>query len=655
MSLLAPLFLLGLLTAVIPWWLHRLSASNPPKRDFGSTRFLDPNQSPSSSKRRTRYWPLLALRFLFLALLSLIFAEPVIEQLRTFGATDTRHIIVVDTSMSQKLGDRWQRTLDTANQILSDATTSDEAVVIAADDQFVQAQDQSGTISSARQQLSQLQPGNTRLDYGRISSAVAAAISNDDLNNHLHIITDTQASAMPERFTSLAVDKVQEINVYSTAASEDSNASVTGKLEYANDNSANVVAVINNYGNATNYNLTVESNSTTLSSAELSVGANQMEVHRFSDIDITNAESQLELKLTPDDSLAEDNTWLLPLPDKQRTEITLLGSDVQSSVANTYVTAALESNPRFVARLIDASRFSAADAGNLIVVPSASVLSERTASRLGDYINNGGSALIAAGDKPHSNGAASLLGIATGGQLNGNPGGNRTAAVGTIDPSHQVTTNLLDNWRAISVLNHHTLETNITDRTIIELSSGAPLLVEKRMGSGKVLLLATPLNPEWTDLPTESVFVAFMMQAVEFLGGDTSTAIYRSTGDSINIAAGAQLMNPTGNPMRELSSISERASIRLAETGIYQLQSSAGTQSIAVNFNPQESDITPIDDDTLQKWREIATNTPIEINTDITSQTDRKGFWLWLLPFLLLLALLESLYSHRHLWIRRES
>ena len=654
MSLLAPLFLLGLLAAVIPWWLHRLSASNPPIRDFGSTRFLDANQSPSSSKKRTRYWPLLALRFLFLALLSLIFAEPVIEQLKTLGTSNTRHILVVDTSMSQKLGDRWQRTLDTANQILNDASGNDEAVVISAADQFVQSQQQSNTLAAAREQLSTLAVGNTRLDYGRISSAVAAAVTEGDINNHLHIITDVQATAMPERFTSLAVDKIQTINVYSTAAEDDSNASVTGKLEYTNNNSANVVAVINNYGNRSTYTVTVTSNGTVLATEQVEADANQIEVYRFDNIDITNAESQLELRLSPEDQLADDNIWLLPLPEKNKSEITLLGSDIQPSVANTYVKAALESNPRFVAKLTDASRFAPADAGNLIIVPDASVLSERTASRLRDYVNNGGNALIAAGDKPHSNGAASLLGIESGGQLSTTTS-NTLTSVGSIDPSHQVTANLVHNWRAISVLNHHTVQTSITDRNIIELSNGAPLLVEKRMGSGRILLLTTALNPLWTNLPTESVFVAFIMQAVDFLGGDTSTAIYRSTGDVVNVAAGAQLIDPGGNPLRELSGISERESLRLDEPGIYQLRSAAGTQSIAINFEPRESDITTIDNATLTKWQQVATSTPVDTSTELTSKNNQKGFWLWLLPLLLLLALLESLYSHRHLWIRRET
>lgn len=653
MSLLAPLFLLGLLAAVLPWWLHRLSASNPPRRDFGSTRFLETTQSTSSKKRRTRYWPLLALRFLFLALLSLIFAEPVIERLRTIGANDVRHIIVVDTSLSQNLDGRWQRTLDFANDVLDNASSSDEAIVISAADRFTQAQQQSNSIDAARDQLGTLSPGNTRLDYGRIASAVSAAISEDDISNHLHIITDAQATAMPERFTSLAVDKISSIDVYSTASDTDSNTSVTGKLEYSNGNSANVIAVVNNYGNAASKTLSIVSDGATLATHQLEIPENNSAVHRFTDLDISNANTQLELRITPDDALNTDNSWLVPLPVKERTEITLLTNDTQPAVANTYVAAALESNARFVARLTDLTRFSTADAGNLVIVPDAASVSNRIASQLRDYVESGGNVLIAVSNKPHSSETVSLLGIKPTGQSANEEPALQGVSIGAIDKSHQVASGIADNWRAASVIKYLPIDTNITDRTIIELSDGSPLLVEKRLGSGKMLLLTTALDTQWTDLPTESVFVAFIMKAVGFLGGDTTTALYRSTGDAISVAAGTQLIDPSGEPLRELSEISERASIQLGNAGIYELRSSAGTQSIAVNSDTRESDITTIDSETLAKWQQVATNTQTELTTEKISTTNQRSFWMWLLPLLLVLALLESIYSHRHLWIRR--
>ena len=188
---------------------------------------------------------------------------------------------------------------------------------------------------------------------------------------------------------------------------------------------------------------------------------------------------------------------------------------------------------------------------------------------------------------------------------------------------------------------------------IRDRSDGSPLLVEKRMGSGKILVLGTALDTQWTDLPTESVFVAFIMQSVGFLGGDTTTPLYRSTGESMNVAAGTQLISPDGEPVRELSDISNRASINLATPGIYELRSSAGTQAVAVNSDSRESDITRIDSETLEKWQQIAIDAPADITAEATSKTNQRSFWMWLLPLLLLLALLESFYSHRHLWIRR--
>ena len=654
MSLLAPLFLFGLLAALLPWWLHRLSASNPPRRDFGSTRFLDPTQSTSSKKRRTRYWLLLGLRFLFLALLSLMFAEPVIERLSSIGGSNVRHILVVDTSLSQSLDGRWQRTVDLANDVLDDASSNDEAVIISASDRFVQAEVESNSVDAARGQLGSLETGSTRLDYGRIASAVTAAVSESELNNHLHIITDIQASAMPERFTSLAVDKIQKIKVYSSAAESDSNTSVTGKLDHTDGSTADITAIVNNYGDAGSRTLTVESNGTTLATQQLDVAANQATVHRFTNLDVSTVNSQLNLRISPSDGLTEDNTWRIPLPVKERTAITLLTNDTQPSVANTYVAAALESNARFIAKQTDTTRFSVADAGNLIIVPDGTVLSSRTANQLRDYIESGGNMLVAVGSKPHSSEAASLIGLKQAGQLS-NPASNRNLnlSVGAVDKSHQVTTGIADNWRAVSILNYQTLQTGITDRTIIELSDGSPLLVEKRMGSGKILVLGTALDTQWTDLPTESVFVAFIMQSVGFLGGDTTTPLYRSTGESMNVAAGTQLISPDGEPVRELSDISNRASINLATPGIYELRSSAGTQAVAVNSDSRESDITRIDSETLEKWQQIAIDAPADITAEATSKTNQRSFWMWLLPLLLLLALLESFYSHRHLWIRR--
>ncbi len=653
MSLLAPLFLLGLLAALLPWWLHRLSASNPPQHDFGSTRFLTESPSASSKRRRIRYLALLALRVLFLALLSLLFAQPVIDRLKSIGVSSVRHILLIDTSLSQNLDGRWQRTLDIANEVIDSAAAGDEVRVISGADQFVQLESDN-TKAAAKSQLAKLKPGNARLDYGRIASAVAAAISEEGINNQLHIITDTQATAMPDRFTALAVDKVQKISVYSSAADNDTNVAVTAKLQQLRDNTATVVAIVNNYGDATERTLMLKSGNQTIARAELSLSDNTSLVHRFDQVDLTGASAQLDISISPTDALSLDDSWIVPLPLTDKTEITVLVNNNERTVSGTYAQAAIESDNRFNARLVEADRFAASDTGSLVIVPDASDLSDRAATRLSDYIEDGGNVLIAAGSLPHGAKISSLLGLAPG-STNDNAEGGRINTVGAIDNAHQTTADLVANWRSISVIRHLSLQTRITDRNIIDMSDGSPLLIERRVGAGNMLILTTALNTEWTDLPTASVFVAFVIKSIDYLGGDTSSALYQSTGDVIAVNSGTQLIDPNGEPMRDLSDISERTTISLDQPGIYQLRNSAGTQPVAVNGDTRESDITTISDESLNDWQQITTAAEIETNSTQSAQSSRKGFWLWLLPLLLCIALIESLYSHRHLRIRREA
>ncbi len=657
MSLLAPLFLLGLLSALLPWWLHRLSASNPPQADFGSSRFLEETISTSSKKKRTRYWWLLALRVLFVGLLSLLFAQPVIERLRAAGTSNVRHILLIDTSLSQNLNGRWARSLEIADDILDKASSADQAIVISASDRFIQAQDDD-SIESARVRLGSLTPQNTRLDYGRIASAVAsAAATSADSNNHLHIITDAQASALPDRFTALAVDKVQALNVYSSASADDANTSVTGKLEASRNETANIVAIVNNYGNnnATR-TLQVLADNVVLASKELLLSANSNIVHRFENIDISEASAQLTIQISPQDSLKEDDRWLLPLPNKDKTELTIIVANNEPSVSGTYVKAAIESDVRFKTRILEADRFTKSDAGNLIIVPDASALSDRAAGRLRDYIEEGGNVLVAVGSKPHSAAARSLLGVTSAMQTDQSDNESTTFnSVGAIDQTHQTTSGLESNWRSISIVRHQALQPDLTDRSIIKLSDGSPLLIEKRIGAGKMILLATALDTRWTDLPTDSVFVAFVIKSIDYLGGDIAATSYRSTGDAISVSSGAQLLDPTGEPMRDLSELSDRTTVRLDTPGIYQLRNSAGIQSIAVNSDARESDITSIDDNTLTDWQQMVNSSSNSTALNQPADKSQKSFWLWLLPLLLVVALLESLYSHRHLWIRREA
>ena len=91
MTLLAPLFLLGLLAAAIPLLVHRMQEQHAPVKDFPSSRFLEETRKNTSRRRKLRYRWLLVARIALLCLLSALFAEPILQLAKKFLGDNTAH------------------------------------------------------------------------------------------------------------------------------------------------------------------------------------------------------------------------------------------------------------------------------------------------------------------------------------------------------------------------------------------------------------------------------------------------------------------------------------------------------------------------------------------------------------------------------------
>ncbi len=624
--------------------------------------FLEPSETMSSKQTKLRYRKLLCLRVLVLALLALLFAEPVIKGIKLLGGGAKRHLVVIDTSLSQSHTARWQRTRTLAGDILDSLPDGDEVAIVAAASRFVQpagAGDDSNDFSqsSARNQINALTPTSGRLDYSRIASAISGAVKDSPLPVEVHIVTDIQQSAMPERFTDLAIDGIDKLTIHSSADATDSNLSLSAKLDYAADNFADISVLVSNYSDqAAQRQISVTANDTVIESTTITVAADATALFQFNAADTTNAQGQLEIALSPNDELPIDDVWTLAVPDGDRTDVSVVSGSVQS-IASNYVSAAIESDPRYRKRDIAGDNLSAGDAGAVVIVPDAAVLSDRAATRLQQFIADGGNALIIAGSTPHSTQMRKLLSISNSArnELNNDAAAPVSArSIANIDTTHPLTRDVAGSWRAVSVINYLPLNVQNTDRRIVDLGDGSPLLFERTIGEGRALFFASALDTGWNNLAVEPLFVAFMIRTVEYLSGDTSTNPYRSVGDAVTLPPGAQILDPTGTPLRELSALSEKGSIRLETAGIYTIRSATGKKKLSVNSDPRESNLQTIDDGSLARWRSIVDIKPADNTASInTEQNFNKGFWRWLLPLLVIIVLTESLFSHRHLWIKR--
>jgi hypothetical protein len=277
------------------------------------------------------------------------------------------------------------------------------------------------------------------------------------------------------------------------------------------------------------------------------------------------------------------------------------------------------------------------------------------ATVLQDYVEDGGRALLAAG--PRSAGLTTLP--ITGHILRTTPqmGPRATTAIGEVDATHPALRGIED-LRAANFYRAVNVERAEADRVLMRLADETPLLLERPLGAGRVLVFTSSLDREWNDLPVQPAFVPLMAgMANELLGGAGFTS-EADLGSTLAVRAlgltGGRIFDPRGDAALGLGAGSD--AVLLDQVGFYEVVGGGATELVAVNFDPRESDLTPVDGETLERWRGLGVRpgesaAPAAVAT--SGETVPSSLGLWLVMFLLMLVVVESVLGNWHLRIRR--
>ena len=194
---------------------------------------------------------------------------------------------------------------------------------------------------------------------------------------------------------------------------------------------------------------------------------------------------------------------------------------------------------------------------------------------------------------------------------------------------------------------------------ILRYESGAPALVERELGKGRVLLLTTTVDREWTDLPIRPGFLPLVREAARHLIGATleGGAAASLVGEPrVLVFSGdvqtLEVRRPDGSVWigrRELGGTAH--SVVFAGTdqiGLYRVRAAGAdgtftpqsSQNFAVNLDPRESDPTRLAAE--RRPDRIATARP-----GATPPKHRVELWHVMAFTLILLLLAESLFTLR--------
>lgn len=163
MSFLYPLAWLGLLVAALPLWLH-LRIKTDRAISFSAVRFLEDASAPRARGLRIRDLLLLALRLLALFSIVAAFAWPYREDDRAKRIAAS-HVHILDSTLSQRVGDRFLRDRDRVLAALRRSGPEVENAVVVLEARPRLLKDFRDPIEPAEEELLALKPSYERGSY----------------------------------------------------------------------------------------------------------------------------------------------------------------------------------------------------------------------------------------------------------------------------------------------------------------------------------------------------------------------------------------------------------------------------------------------------------------------------------------------------------
>lgn len=686
--LLAPAFLLGLLAIGLPLWLHRVARANPTQHPFASLMFLEASETQRTAKRTLRYWLLLAVRILLLIALALAFAGPMLASriMPQPNANARLYAILLDTSLSMQHGDRWKHALEIAGKLLGEVPSSERVLLLTGSGRRIEAID-SDNAGSARAVLRDIKPGIERLDYGFAMSTAHAWLGSPRPPVVLHVISDLQRSAAPLRFADLQPPAQTQLVIHDVSDGAAGNTYVADASLLAVNSRSLQVTLGNSVGkpqqravvlrvddkDLARKTVTIaaaavepetvagEGGSASVADAQLKTPAAESNATSsftrvlFTDVNLAAGAHRIEVALESGDELSQDDHFYAVV--EQADPAALLLSRDEKADDSAYFAAAIGSlsTPRLAVEQRAANAIDAAGGGlgkyALVIVASPEALSNSAARRVQAYVAAGGAVLATLGDTA-AGGDHPLLGNLTKGEVL-----IRSGKVGEIASTHPVLREAAD-WNRVRFFRQRAVQLSSDDKILIAFDDGAPLLIERTLGAGRMLVLTVPVDRRWNDLAIHPLFVHFMGAVASYLTRAEATASSAIVGSTVatglTAGGGGQIFDPQG---RRVLGLAQSTVDRLIpdQPGFYEIRGNEGARWLAVNLDPRESNLATLPADFVARWQALRAQDPVQtIAAAPTAEAAPKSLGPWLLWAAAVLLLAEVLLANRHLAMRRE-
>jgi len=672
MGFLAPWFLAALAAVGLPVYIHLLRRQTTTPRPVSSLMFFERGIQSSTRHRRLRYLLLFALRALLMILLALVFANPFVRR-SAASANDRLMLIAVDDSFSMRAGTRLADAKREALEMLATRRPSQRAQVMALGGELQVLTQPIQDAGALRAAVENIQPGDSHGNFGELGRGMRALTETVHTPVDLHLFSDMQASNMPVNFADMVMPGNVSLVLHSVATAAVPNwtvESVEAPGLLVDPKKARVLAVVAGHQTpAATRTVSLVINGVVAATKKVDVPADGRATVAFESLDVPYGASRCEVRIDAADGFAADDAsaFAVKRADPERVLFMHQAGDSRSQL---YFGAALAAAAQasFVLQPIIADQAADADPTKyaFVVLSDVTSIPSILENSLLQYVRNGGSVLIAAGMSEGHRQKIPVFGeSATDARYYSRSAGFSTVA--QVDASHPAMKDAAG-W-ADAKFYYATVVDAGHSRVVARLADGVPLVMDKQMGQGHVLLFASGFDNVTNDLPLNPAFVPFVDESARYLAGverlsgarvvDSFIPLRSVTNEVGGTGTTVEVIGPDGKRPLSLQEEATAQSFQLTHAGFYQIRFANGLDAlIAVNPDRRESGLDLIPQDVLKLWSGSAsTDAGSAQPVSAAATSEKKGaysLWWWIMLMILIAAVAESVLASRYLGTQRE-
>ena len=542
-----PAFLVGLLAASLPILIHLLNRRRLQRIQFPAVRFILLSQKRISRSYRLRHWLLLALRTLAVVFLVLLLANPIFQTGAGLfaGGGPVSLVVLLDNSLSMTWsgdGNGFAQAKEAARMLFAALDDGDRAALVPTSvtgKEVIRLKGQKDVLSR--------EVDAVEIADGTANLAAALDKAYELLNEpagqkEIRLITDMGLTGW-DQFSIAALKRVDPsipIKVIRIGRKElPLNASISsvrlGSQGVGVNLPLQIEARLNNFGDQEIKDVLVQlSIDGQNKEQKLATLPPRGEATVSFQTRVSQAGAHTGQVSLKKDGLAGNAVVDFALDAQDKLRVLVVDGDPQTSLVQSdsfFLSRALnptgeQGSSLFLPTVILADGLNAAalDTYQVVILCNVAALPDAFAGQLQNFVRQGGGLLIFGGDKLQSESYNQKLAQTAPAQLREKKTGLEVNGekIAKFDAEHPALQILSDPILAESLSSSRVwgyTRAQARGKPLIALANGDPLLAEHKVGDGKVMLVTTTADRDWTDLPLKTAYLPLVQAITQYLAG----------------------------------------------------------------------------------------------------------------------------------------